>query len=61
MTGMVRRFCYSTDLQVGARHMERINGLDLEAQAFVAQTLLPYALKAWDDICFARGPADLRA
>ncbi|NUR03823.1 MAG: ATP-dependent helicase [Streptomyces sp.] len=55
VTGMVRRFCYSTDLQVGARHMERINGLDLEAQAFVAQTLLPYALKAWDDICLPAG------
>lgn len=26
--GMVRRFCYTTDHQLMARHLERINGLD---------------------------------
>jgi hypothetical protein len=53
--GMVRRFCYSTDRQVTARHLEPVNGLDLQAQDHVARTLLPYARKAWDDICSPDG------
>ncbi|MCX4545845.1 UvrD-helicase domain-containing protein [Streptomyces sp. NBC_01565] len=48
--GMLRRFSYSTDRQVMARHMERLNGLDLQGQDHVARTLLPYAEKAWEDI-----------
>jgi hypothetical protein len=48
--GMIRRFCYSTDRQVMARHLERVNGLDPQAQDHVARALLPYAVKAWDDI-----------
>lgn len=53
--GMVRRFCYSTDRQVMARHMERVNGLDPQTQDHVARELLPYAVKAWDDICSVDG------
>ncbi|MER7848318.1 UvrD-helicase domain-containing protein [Kitasatospora sp. NPDC096077] len=48
--GMVRRFCYTTDRQVMARHMERLNGLNVEGQDFAARTLLPYAVRAWEDI-----------
>jgi superfamily I DNA/RNA helicase len=53
--GMIRRFCYSTDRQVMARHLERVNGLDPQAQDHVARALLPYAVKAWDDICSLDG------
>lgn len=53
--GMVRRFCYSTDQQVMVRHMEPVNGLDAPAQDRLARTLLPYAVKAWDDICSYHG------
>ncbi|PGH48129.1 UvrD-helicase domain-containing protein [Streptomyces sp. Ru87] len=53
--GMIRRFCYTTDRQVMARHMERVNGLDGQAQEFLARTLLPYAHRAWQDICSTEG------
>lgn len=53
--GMIRRFCYTTDRQVMARHMEGVNGLDDQAQEFVARTLLPYAHRAWQDICSTAG------
>ncbi|MCD0451756.1 ATP-dependent helicase [Actinocorallia sp. API 0066] len=48
--GMIRRYCYSTDQQVTARHMEPVNGLDGEAQAYLAHHLLRFAVKAWDDL-----------
>ncbi|MFJ9460929.1 UvrD-helicase domain-containing protein [Kitasatospora sp. NPDC101447] len=48
--GTVRRFCYTTDRQVMARHMERLNGLSMQGQDFAARMLLPYAVKAWEDI-----------
>ncbi|MFI7434856.1 UvrD-helicase domain-containing protein [Micromonospora haikouensis] len=53
--GMVRRFCYSTDRQLTVRHLERVNGLDPAAQDQVARVLLPYARRAWDDICAPAG------
>ncbi|WP_329007694.1 UvrD-helicase domain-containing protein [Micromonospora rifamycinica] len=53
--GMIRRFCYSTDRQLTARHLERINGLDPVAQDHLARVLLPYACRAWDDICAPDG------
>lgn len=53
--GMIRRFCYSTDRQVIARHLELVNGLDAPAQEYLARTLLPYAVKAWEDICSPSG------
>ncbi|MEV1248700.1 UvrD-helicase domain-containing protein [Nonomuraea sp. NPDC050022] len=52
---MVRRFCFTTDRELASRHMERLNGLDQLGQAYVAGLLLPYAVKAWEDICFPRG------
>jgi hypothetical protein len=48
--GMIRRFSYSTDRQVMARHLEPVNGLDGAGQEYLGRTLLPYAVKAWDDI-----------
>ncbi|SFX75527.1 UvrD-helicase domain-containing protein (plasmid) [Streptomyces atratus] len=53
--GMVRKFCYTTDRQVMARHMEPVNGLDGPGQDYLARTLLPYAHRAWEDICLPAG------
>ncbi|MGW8847970.1 UvrD-helicase domain-containing protein [Streptomyces xiamenensis] len=53
--GMVRKFCYTTDRQVMARHMEPVNGLDGPGQDYLARTLLPYAHRAWQDICSPDG------
>ncbi|MFK4214037.1 UvrD-helicase domain-containing protein [Streptomyces sp. NPDC030920] len=53
--GMVRKFCYTTDRQVMARHMEPVNGLDGPGQDYLARTLLPYAHRAWEDICSPEG------
>ncbi|MEV7417734.1 UvrD-helicase domain-containing protein [Streptomyces sp. NPDC089919] len=53
--GMVRKFCYTTERQVMARHMEPVNGLDGPGQDFLARTLLPYAHRAWQDICAPAG------
>ena len=48
--GMVARFCRTADLEVTARHMERVNGLDSRAHDELAAYLLPYAIRAWDDV-----------
>jgi hypothetical protein len=53
--GMIRRFCYTADRQVMARHMEQVNGLDTPAQEYLARVLLPYAERAWEDICSPDG------
>ncbi|MEU6151502.1 ATP-dependent helicase [Actinosynnema sp. NPDC047251] len=53
--GMIRRFCYSTDKQVMARHLETVTGLDNVGQEYLARTLLPYATRAWEDIRSDRG------
>ncbi|MER6523415.1 UvrD-helicase domain-containing protein [Streptomyces sp. NPDC001553] len=53
--GMVRKFCYTTDRQVMARHMEPVNGIDPQGQEYLARTLLPYAHRAWEDICSPAG------
>ncbi|MFC8875999.1 UvrD-helicase domain-containing protein [Streptomyces ardesiacus] len=52
---MVRRFCYSTDEQVAARHLGPVNGLDDQGAQYLAQVLLARARWAWDDICSPRG------
>ncbi|MFJ5803694.1 UvrD-helicase domain-containing protein [Streptomyces decoyicus] len=52
---MVRRFCYSTDEQVAARHMGPVNGLDENGEQYLAQVLLRRARWAWDDICSRQG------
>lgn len=48
--GMIRRFCYSTDVQLMARHLEPVNGLTQPAADHLARILLRYAIRAWDDI-----------
>lgn len=53
--GMVRRFCFSTAREVSARHMEALNGLEPDAQAWVSEKLLPYARTAWEDLCSPAG------
>ncbi|MEV4072039.1 UvrD-helicase domain-containing protein [Nonomuraea fuscirosea] len=53
--GMIRRFCYSTDRGVTARHLETVNGLDSGGQEYLARTLLPYAVTAWQDISSPTG------
>lgn len=53
--GMIRRFCYSTDRVVMARHLEHVNGLDAQGQEYLGRVLLPYAGRAWEDICSPRG------
>ncbi|MCW2902973.1 MAG: helicase [Streptosporangiaceae bacterium] len=53
--GMIRRFCYSTDRILMARHMERVNGLHGPAQDFLARVLLPYAIRAWADLRSFKG------
>jgi hypothetical protein len=53
--GMIRRFCYTSDRQVMARHMEPVNGLEPPAQGYLARVLLRYAQRAWEDICSPEG------
>lgn len=48
--GMVRRFCFSNDLEPMARHMELVNGLKPDAADYLAGILVPFASKAWDDL-----------
>lgn len=52
---MVRRFCYSTDEQVAARHLGPVNGLDDQGAQYVAEVLLKRARWAWEDICSPEG------
>ncbi|WP_329418079.1 UvrD-helicase domain-containing protein (plasmid) [Streptomyces sp. NBC_00704] len=52
---MVRRFCYSTDEQVAARHLGPVNGLDDQGAQYLADVLLKRARWAWDDICSPEG------
>ncbi len=53
--GMVRGFCYDNTTEVMAGHMEPVNGLDPAAAGQLALMLLPYAQKAWEDICTLNG------
>lgn len=52
---MVRRFCYSTDEQVAARHLGPVNGLDDQGAQYLAEVLLKRARWAWEDICSPAG------
>jgi hypothetical protein len=52
---MISAFCYSNATEVTARHMATVNGLSSEEQDDVARLLLPFARKAWEDICFPSG------
>lgn len=51
---MVRRFCFSGDSVLAAKHMEPVNGLSYREASYVADELLEYAVRAWEDI---RSPA----
>lgn len=53
--GMIRRFCYSTDVELMARHMEPVNGLTQQAAEYLARVLLKHAVVAWNDICAPLG------
>ncbi|WP_228924553.1 UvrD-helicase domain-containing protein [Streptomyces sp. DH7] len=52
---MVQRFCWSTDEQVAARHLGRVNGLDDAGVQYLAQVLLRRVRWAWEDICSPGG------
>ncbi|MFJ2607949.1 UvrD-helicase domain-containing protein [Streptomyces sp. NPDC087425] len=52
---MVRRFCYSTDEQVAARHLGPVNGLDEQGTQYLAEVLLKRARWAWEDVCSPAG------
>ncbi|MGW4049518.1 UvrD-helicase domain-containing protein [Streptomyces sp. NPDC004779] len=52
---MVQRFCWSTDEQVAARHLGRVNGLDDAGGQYLAEMLLRRARWAWEDICSPNG------
>jgi hypothetical protein len=52
---MIKHFCYSNATEVMARHMEKVNGLEPAAEEQIARILLPYAQKAWEDICAPSG------
>lgn len=52
---MISAFCYSDATEVTARHMVTVNGLSPQEQDEVASLLVPFARKAWEDICFPSG------
>lgn len=52
---MVARYCRTADLEPSARHMPRVNGLDPRAHEHLSRYLLPFAQRAWDDICSLDG------
>lgn len=53
--GAVQRFCYSADDEIAAWHVPRQNGLLGEDHDYLARAVLPYAQRAWDDICAQDG------
>ncbi|WP_327350275.1 UvrD-helicase domain-containing protein [Streptomyces sp. NBC_01304] len=47
----VARYCQSADTELAHHHVPQLRGLDTgEAHAELADLLLPYAAKAWDDL-----------
>ena len=62
--GAVKRFCQSGDLDLSGHHFEYIEGIDLPDEHgdrtfannnAVAASLLPFARKAWADLCDPKG------
>jgi hypothetical protein len=47
---MVARYCRTADLEIAARHMPKVNGLDSRSHDHLARCLLPFARRGWDDI-----------
>lgn len=52
--GMVRRFCFSSDTEIKASHLDSLNGLSPEELDYVAGALIRSGWNAWDDL---RAPA----
>jgi len=52
---MVARYCRTSDLEISARHMPRVNGLDPRTQDHLSRHLLASARRAWEDICSLDG------
>jgi hypothetical protein len=46
----VRRFCYSADATVTARHVEKVDGLTADEQTQLETFVVPFAGKAWADL-----------
>lgn len=52
---MVARYCRTADLELSARHLPRVNGLEPRTQDQLSRHLPPYARHAWADICSLEG------
>ncbi|HEX6519240.1 MAG TPA: UvrD-helicase domain-containing protein [Streptosporangiaceae bacterium] len=52
--GMVRRFCFSSDTEIKASHLDSLNGLSPGELDYVAGALIRSGWNAWDDL---RAPA----
>ena len=52
---MVKGFCYSSYSELHPGHLGYVLGLDEKEHKLVAETLLPYAQKAWADISDTQG------
>jgi superfamily I DNA/RNA helicase len=52
--GMVRRFCFSSDAEIKASHLDSLNGLSPQELEYVAGALVRSGWNAWDDL---RAPA----
>ncbi|MGW0315410.1 UvrD-helicase domain-containing protein [Streptomyces flavidovirens] len=46
----VKRFCFSADREIRARHVPRVRGLPDELRPQLANIVLPYARRAWQDL-----------
>lgn len=51
----VMRFCYSANDEITLAHVPRQNGVSDADHAAIAQTVLPYANRAWTDVCHRNG------
>jgi AAA domain/UvrD-like helicase C-terminal domain len=47
---MLARYCRTADLELSARHMPQVNGLEPRTQDELSRHLLPYAHRAWEDV-----------
>lgn len=51
----VRRFTYSADTEITAKHVERIEGATADEQAQLEAFIVPFARKAWADLVSTTG------
>lgn len=52
---MIKKFCYTADREIMAKHMERVNGVEPQFQEELAKYLLPFARQAWLDLRSVKG------